>query len=135
MTRPQRKIWMFSFALAMAANLVQIDEAMTQQNDSYAAPKKSPSSKTETVAKPAMVTIEGFQFQPDNVTIKKGGKVTFINKDSTPHTVSPDEGSKFTGTGRLEQNSPKTLVFDTVSTQRYHCEIHPSMQGKITVVP
>jgi plastocyanin len=135
MTSPQRKVWMFSLALAMAANLVQVDQAMSKPTDSYAAPKKSPSSKTETVAKPAMVTIEGFQFQPDNVTIKKGGKVTFTNKDSTPHTVSPDEGIKFAGTGRLEQNTPKTLVFDTVGTQSYHCEIHPSMQGKITVVP
>ena len=135
MTSPQRKVWMFSLALAMAANLVQVDEAMSQPTDGYSAHKKSPSSKTETVAKPAIVTIEGFQFQPDNVTIKKGRKVTFINKDSTPHTVSPDEGIKFVGTGRLEQNSPKTLVFDTVGTQSYHCEIHPSMQGKITVVP
>lgn len=134
MTSPQRKVWMFSLALAMAANLVQVDEAMSKPTDGYSAQKK-PSSKTETVAKPAMVNIEGFQFQPDNVTIKKGGKVTFINKDSTPHTVSPDEGIKFAGTGRLDQNAPQTLVFDTVGKQNYHCEIHPSMQGKINVVP
>ena len=125
------KVWMFSLALAMAVNLVQVGEAMSKPTDGYAAPKKSPSAKT----KPTMVTVEGFQFQPDNVTVKKGSKVTFTNKDSTPHTVSPDEGIKFTGTGRLEQNAPKTLVFDTVGTQSYHCEIHPSMQGKITVVP
>jgi plastocyanin len=127
------KVWMFSIALALAATLIQVDQAISKPTD--AAPKKGSSSKTRIVAKPAMVTIEGFQFQPDNVTIRKGGKVTFINKDSTPHTVSPDEGVKFTGTGRLEQNSSKTLVFNTVGTQSYHCEIHPSMQGKIIVVP
>jgi hypothetical protein len=70
------KVWMFSLALALAASLVQVDQAMSKPTDSYAAPKKPPSAKKETVAKPAMVTIEGFQFQPDNVTIKKGGKVT-----------------------------------------------------------
>jgi plastocyanin len=56
---------------------------MSKPTDSYAAPQKSPSSKTRTGAKPAMVTVEGFQFEQVNVTIKKGVKVTFINKDYT----------------------------------------------------
>jgi plastocyanin len=86
--------------------------------------------------KTATVIIDGFQFMPDNLVLKKGGKVTFMNKDSTPHTVTPDEGSKFMGTGRLEKDAPaKTITFKTTGEQNYFCEIHPSMKGKITVVP
>jgi plastocyanin len=82
----------------------------------------------------ATVTIESFQFTPNNIKLKKGGKVTFINKDTTPHTVTPEMGSKFVGTGRLANNESKTIVFDNVGVQNYFCEIHPSMMGQITVV-
>jgi plastocyanin len=82
----------------------------------------------------ATVTIENFQFKSNNIVIKKGGKVTFINQDSTPHTATPEGGAKFTGTGRLAKGQSKTVVFNTVGIQNYFCEIHPSMKGKITVV-
>jgi plastocyanin len=98
--------------------------------------KISQMSKTGKAVKTATVMIDGFQFMPDSLVLKKGGKVTFINKDSTPHTVTPDEGSKFMGTGRLEKDAPvKTITFTTTGEQHYFCEIHPSMKGKITVVP
>jgi plastocyanin len=94
-------------------------------------------TKTENVkaVKTATVVIDGFQFMPNHVMLKKGGKVTFINKDSTPHTVTPEQEAKFTGTGRLEKDAPaKTIIFTTTGEQNYFCEIHPSMKGKITVV-
>jgi plastocyanin len=82
----------------------------------------------------ATVTIEGFQFTPNNIMLKKGGRVTFVNKDSAPHTATPERGANFTGTGRLRKNESKTVVFNTVGVQNYFCDIHPSMKGKITVV-
>lgn len=82
----------------------------------------------------ATVTIEAFQFRPNEIVLKKGGRVTFINKDSTPHSATPDPGSKFTGTGRIEFNQSKTVVFNTVGMQTYYCDIHPSMTGRIRVV-
>jgi plastocyanin len=81
----------------------------------------------------ATVLIEDFQFRPNNLVLKKGGKVTFINKDSAPHTATPQKGAQFTGTGRLKKNESKTVVFNTLGVQNYFCEIHPSMKGKITV--
>jgi plastocyanin len=85
--------------------------------------------------KTATVTIDGFQFMPDSVVLKKGGKVTFINKDSTPHTATPEQEAKFAGTGRLDKDTPaKTVMFKTTGEQNYFCEIHPSMKGTIIVV-
>lgn len=80
------------------------------------------------------VTIEGFQFKPASLTVKVGSSVVFTNKDSAPHTVTPAKGATFTGTGRINSNESKTVVFNQVGSQPYFCELHPSMKGTINVV-
>ncbi len=89
---------------------------------------------TQFAAASNAVTIRGFQFDPDALTVKRGGTVTFTNQDATPHTVTPEKGVKFTGTGRLQKSDSKSVTFNQVGEQSYFCEIHPSMKGKITVV-
>jgi plastocyanin len=86
-------------------------------------------SKTKT----STVTIEAFQFMPAEITIEKGGSVTFINKDATPHTADPDSGNGFVGTGRLKAGQSKAIAFNTAGVRAYHCAIHPSMVGKVIV--
>ncbi|AGY57401.1 cupredoxin domain-containing protein [Gloeobacter kilaueensis] len=81
----------------------------------------------------ATVTIEGFQFQPASVLLKQGGSVTFVNKDPAPHTVTSDSKG-FAGISRLLADERKTLVLTAPGVQNYHCDIHPSMTGTITVV-
>lgn len=93
-----------------------------------------PNASLTTPVSSATVMIEGFQFTPAEITLKAGGMVTFINRDSTPHTVTPDLAEAFISTGRLTKDESKNLVFDTPGVYSYHCEIHPSMMGKITVV-
>lgn len=79
------------------------------------------------------VTIQGFQFNPDTLSVKRGSKVIFSNQDDTPHTVTPENKAAFTGSGRLQKNDSKPIVFTQVGEQDYFCEIHPSMKGKIIV--
>lgn len=79
------------------------------------------------------VEISGFAFVPAQLTIKKGQSVIFTNKDSTPHTVSPDKGAVFADSGRLLKNESKTITFDTSGKQQYFCQIHPSMKGTVIV--
>ncbi|MFS8889123.1 hypothetical protein NW823_12260 [Synechococcus sp. R55.1] len=82
----------------------------------------------------AEVIIWGFQYLPSEVTLKRGGKVTFTNLDSTPHTATPVEGAQFQGMGRLSRNESKAVVFEVAGIQDYFCDIHPSMVGRIVVV-
>ena len=82
----------------------------------------------------ASVTIESFQFQPQKITVKKGGSVTFTNHDAAPHTVSPANGAAFSGTGRLLKGDSKAVQFNEVGTQQYACDFHPSMKGTVVVV-
>ena len=91
-------------------------------------------SAMETPVETATVIIQGFQFQPSEIVLKQGGVVTFINKDSTPHTATPTDSAQFIGTGRLKRNQEKTVTFEELGVQDYFCEIHPSMKGMVKVV-
>ena len=80
-------------------------------------------------------------YDPDELTAKKGDEVTVVNQDTVPHTTT-------SGTGASDPNSAKS--FDTsiinggesatISLAQvepgqydYYCVIHPYMTGKITV--
>jgi plastocyanin len=78
------------------------------------------------------VLIQDFSFKPAHITIKRGTKVRWINKDSTAHTATANNGRSF-DSGRLGPGKSYTHTFKSVGKKPYHCEIHPHMKGRITV--
>ena len=78
------------------------------------------------------VLIQGFKFKPANITIKRGTKVRWINKDSTAHTATANNGRSF-DSGRLGKGQRYTHTFKSAGKKPYHCEIHAHMKGRITV--
>jgi plastocyanin len=74
------------------------------------------------------VTIEGNVLPA--VTAKVGETITWQNLDAVPHTVTPDDGS-FSGT--VAAGSTFSHAFDAAGSYPYHCNIHPSMTGTITI--
>jgi plastocyanin len=78
------------------------------------------------------VTISGFAFGPASVSVPVGSTVTWTNQDGTAHTVTADDGSF--DSGSLAQGATFSQTFDTPGTYPYHCAIHSSMTGTITVV-
>jgi plastocyanin len=83
-------------------------------------------------AKAEKVKIVEFAFGPDPVVVKLGGKVTWQNEDSAPHTATADDGSFDTDT--LEKGKLKSATFKEAGTFPYFCEIHPTMHGTVEVV-
>ena len=79
-----------------------------------------------------IVTIDAFQFMPERIEVKKGTTVTFINKDATPHTVSPESGALFAG-GRLLAGESRKVTFKERGIQDFFCELHTTMRGKVIV--
>jgi plastocyanin len=75
------------------------------------------------------VWIQGMAFNPGTRTVSVGTTVTWTNKDGVAHTVT---GSGW-GSGNLAQNAPFAHTFDTAGSYPYHCSIHTSMTGTITV--
>ncbi|HET9593391.1 MAG TPA: cupredoxin family copper-binding protein [Solirubrobacterales bacterium] len=78
------------------------------------------------------VQIVEFAYEPDPVVVQVGGKVTWQNEDSAPHTATADDGSFDTGT--IEEGKLGSATFKEAGTFTYHCEIHPTMHGTVEVV-
>jgi plastocyanin len=76
--------------------------------------------------------IKNFSFKPANITIKRGTKLRWINKDPHPHTATANNKRSF-DSGRLGKGQSYTHTFKSVGKKPYHCEIHPHMRGRITV--
>lgn len=77
------------------------------------------------------VEIKGFAFDPATITVAKGTTVTWMNKDSTPHTVT-EIGNAFSS-DTLNQDQSYTHTFNEIGMFEYNCQIHPSMLGKVIV--
>jgi plastocyanin len=78
------------------------------------------------------VSIQNFSFKPANITIKRGTKVKWINKDSTAHTATANNGRSF-DSGRLGPGQRYSHTFKSAGKKSYHCEIHPDMRGSVVV--
>lgn len=92
------------------------------------------SSTTTTTTKPgrsASVETKNFSFSPATVTIQKGGKVTWTNKDSVNHTVTADKGEF--ESGQLTTDKSFSHTFNEAGTFKYHCSNHPYMTGEVVV--
>jgi plastocyanin len=77
------------------------------------------------------VTIKNFAFGPAAIQAKVGEVIAFTNGDSAPHTASLDDGSCTTGT--IAPGTSDGLVFTAAGTYPFHCKIHTTMKGTITV--
>jgi plastocyanin len=79
------------------------------------------------------VTISNFSFSPADITVKKGATVTWTNQDSTAHTVMETDGKDGPKSQDLNQGQTYSFTYNTVGTFAYHCSVHPSMTGTVTV--
>jgi plastocyanin len=110
-------------ALVVVGTLLAFSVAGAQKHRTAAMAQKHP---TRTVS------IQNFSFKPAQITIKRGTKVRWINKDSTTHTATANKKRSF-DSGRLSPGQSYTHTFKRAGKQRYHCEIHTDMKGTITV--
>lgn len=80
------------------------------------------------------VEIENMAFVPANITVKKGTKVTWTNKDDVGHTVTSDNDSQVVfDSPLLTKGQSFSFTFNEVGTFNYHCQPHPQMTGSVTV--
>jgi amicyanin len=79
-----------------------------------------------------IVLIEGFKYEPQDLTIPVGETVNWINKDSVGHTVTSDEGEEL-NSNLLAQDEIYEHTFNQAGEYPYYCVPHPFMTGKIIV--
>jgi plastocyanin len=91
-----------------------------------AAPAEKP------VGTPAVVHLKNTAFQPGDIQLKVGEKVTFENDDSIAHTVTATQGAKF-DSGTLNGGKSFEFTADKAGKISYVCAFHPGMAGTITI--
>lgn len=76
------------------------------------------------------ISIKGFQFTVG--AVKAGATVTVTNGDSAPHTVTSDTSGTF-NVQASPQGSTTFTAPSKAGTYPFHCSIHASMHGTLTV--
>ena len=77
------------------------------------------------------VTIENMQFDPAELSVKRGERVVWVNKDLFPHTVTAD-GKAF-DSGDIAAGESWTYIATAPGSYAYTCTYHPSMKGTLSV--
>jgi len=95
-------------------------------------PIPNPNPTTNPTGTGFNVRISNFAFSPASLSIKTGDTVIWTNQDSVAHTVISDSGSEISSTS-LSNGATYSHTFTKSGTYKYHCSIHPSMHGTITV--
>ncbi len=74
-------------------------------------------------------------YNPNPIEIKVGDTVTWINNDSSPHTVtsSSNDGSITFDSDVLRRGETFSFTFDEEGQYPYLCTLHPSMVGTVVV--
>ena len=80
--------------------------------------------------------IEDICYIPSSIVTEKGKSITWVNEDSSFHTVTSGFYGEPTGlfdSGYLDPYQSFTLSFDESGTYDYFCTLHPWMKAQIIV--
>jgi plastocyanin len=77
------------------------------------------------------VTIANLAFDPAQITIQPGATVVWTNDDSVPHTVTAGDGAF--DSGIFDPGASFSWIFDQPGSFAYACQLHPQMQGTVSV--
>lgn len=107
-----------------------------KSNSNTPPPANSSGSSSTTVtnqnAAAGTINIRDMMFTPSQITVPKGGTVTWTNNDTTTHTVVADLGNG-PNSGDIAPGQTYSYTFTKSGSVQYHCSIHPSMRGTIVV--
>jgi plastocyanin len=78
-----------------------------------------------------VVTIENLQFNPKELRVRSGTRITWVNRDLFPHTVTST--SQGFDSGTIAVNGSWTYVAGKTGEYAYECTFHPPMKGVLEV--
>ncbi|HEY8051343.1 MAG TPA: cupredoxin family copper-binding protein [Steroidobacteraceae bacterium] len=83
------------------------------------------------VPKTHVIIIENMRFSPDALTVQRGERIVWINKDLFPHTATAE--TKAFDSGNIVSNASWAYVARKPGEYAYGCTLHPTMKAKLTV--
>lgn len=75
------------------------------------------------------VRIEGMRFVPETLTVHRGDRIVWTNRDLVPHTVTQQAFDSHA----LAPQASWSYVAGKPGTYAYHCTSHPTMVGTLVV--
>lgn len=125
-----------AICVVMALAIAGCSKAPSPGKSADQQPQATPKASTEssTPAKMPTHTVVNMTqggFDPADLQVKVGTIVTWKNMDAANHSVTFDDGS--VDSGSISPGKSASHTFDTPGTFMYHCSLHPTSQGRITV--
>ena len=97
-----------------------------------AAPE-APATEPKAPAQDHQVTIDNFRYNPPTLVVTRGSKVTWVNQDDVPHTVTSTADPRAFDSKALDTDGRFSQVFEAPGTYEYFCAVHPKMTARIIV--
>jgi plastocyanin len=110
----------------------------SDQNSQESISSPSPLSATEEGVIVSIVgNSGGNSYNPNPIEVKVGKTVTWINNDSSRHTVtsSSNDNSDTFDSDILRPGETFSFTFDKEGQYPYFCTLHPNMAGTVVVLP
>jgi plastocyanin len=81
------------------------------------------------------VVIERFAFSPAEISAPVGARIVFLNRDQAPHAVVGENvgGEVFRSPDHIEEDETYSIELLAPGEIVFHCGVHSTMKGKITV--
>jgi plastocyanin len=103
----------------------------TQVGKSRALYQEAQTYAADVVATEQTITVNDQGFLPKILTVNKGTKVTWVNRDTVPHSATADDGTF--DTGLFAENKSGSYTFTQEGTYTYHSEGRPDATATIVV--
>lgn len=71
-----------------------------------------------------------FAFDPESLSASAGQTIVWTNTGQAPHTVTFDDGPDC---GRMNAGGQTAAQFNAPGDYAFHCDIHPTMRGTVSV--
>ena len=133
--KPLEKNLLIAVAIivVLVAAIVLLQPQQDSRKEVVYAPTAVATSTPVPAAQEFFVYIRKYAFEPENLTVPAGSKVTWVNEDDETHSIDfGDDGS-----GELVPNQEYSQVFDLPTYYEYSCGVHgyTSETAYLNVVP
>ena len=127
--------------IGLSLSSLNFEETISEDHNSEETNLQNDFLITPDVVMPTKVSrpgcdIEDVCYIPSEIVVKKGDSVTWLNEDSSFHSVTSGVYGEPTGlfdSGYLDPYEYYTLSFDEFGTYDYFCTLHPWMKAQVIV--
>ena len=76
------------------------------------------------------VVVDGFRFEPAELTVARGDTVVWVNRDAVAHTAT---AAGVFDSGVVAPAKSASLTLARIGRHDYVCTLHPTMKARIVV--